>query len=244
MKEPRTATEQAYTGIVNLILTGNLRPGERTSVKLLADRLGLGRTPVKEAITRLETEGVFSVAGRSGTTVKGMDADEARQIFALRRMLEDFAAAEAVQNIEEPEIEALTELLRELGETSLGEAHGPGSAARFVKANVAFHAAIVAAAHNPYLDRLYAQIQLQVQIVSYLLLRGDNHDAAKMRQEEHEAILRALESRDADLLGDRLRTHCEVTEQEILSALDTSVGVAGARHTGDAVEAVTATSSA
>jgi GntR family transcriptional regulator, rspAB operon transcriptional repressor len=230
MSEPRTATEQAYAGIVNLILTGNLRPGERTSVKLLAGRLGLGRTPVKEAITRLETEGVFSVAGRSGTTVKGIDAEEARQVFALRRMLEDFAAAEAVRNIEPSEIETLKALLRELKETSLGGGNGPASAARFVRANVAFHAAIVAAAHNPYLDRLYGQIQLQVQIVSYLLVRGENRDAARMRQKEHEAILEALESRDAELLRERLRTHSEVTEQEILSALDTSIADAATRY--------------
>jgi len=150
-------------------------------------------------------------------------------------MLEDFAAAEAVRNIEPAEIETLRELLGELAETSLGERHGLVSAARFVRANVAFHAAIVAAAHNPNLDRLYAQIQLQVQIVSYLLLRGDNVDAARLRQKEHEAILEALETRDAELLRQRLRAHSEVTEQEILRALDTSGEDA---ETPDTVETV------
>ena len=62
-----SAADQAYNGIIDLVLHHELRPGERTSVNLLAARLNLGRTPVKEAITRLQTEGVLSVAGRSGT---------------------------------------------------------------------------------------------------------------------------------------------------------------------------------
>jgi len=72
-KRPATATGQAYEGVLDLVLHYELRPGERTSVNLLAERLKLGRTPVKEAITRLQTEGLLSVAGRSGTTVNVID---------------------------------------------------------------------------------------------------------------------------------------------------------------------------
>ena len=224
MKKPKTATEQAYTGIVNLILMANLRPGERTSVKLLADRLSLGRTPVKEAITRLQTEGVFSVAGRSGTTVRAIDENEARQLFILRRTLEDLAAVEAVQRVKQSELENINRLLGELRKTSLGmRNNNPASAADFVRWNVAFHAAIVSAAHNPFLDRLYSQIQLQVQIVSYLIIRGENSAAAEMRQEEHASIVEALERRDAALLRQRLRRHSEVTEKAILETLEANM---------------------
>jgi DNA-binding GntR family transcriptional regulator len=213
------ASEQAYAAIVDLILTRNLRPGERTSVKLLADRLKLGRTPIKEAITRLEAEGVLTVAGRSGTTVKSVDVTETRQLFALRRALEDFAADEAVRHVAPADIKELRRLLGELRRTSINVADVLRAASQFVRANVVFHATIVGAARNPFLDRLYAQIQMQVQIVTYLMHRGYDPKAAALRQQEHEDIVDALERRDARLLKAVLKRHAEVSEAAILASL-------------------------
>src|SRR6185503_11904038 len=99
-----TAADRAYARILDLILTRELRPNERTSVNSLADRLSLGRTPIKEAITRLETEGVLTVVGQSGTMVNGIGPDQVRQIFSLRRLLEDFAAKDVVKHITATEI--------------------------------------------------------------------------------------------------------------------------------------------
>src|SRR5215831_10122146 len=109
-----SVSDEAYGKIIDLILTRELRPGERTSVNLLADRLGLGKTPIKEAITRLQTEGVLTVVGRSGTSVKNINAEEARQLFALRRALEEFAADETVKNITQSDITSLQRLLKVL----------------------------------------------------------------------------------------------------------------------------------
>lgn len=220
MKAVQSATEQAYSGIVDMIVTGNLRPGERTSINLLANQLELGRTPIKEAITRLETEGVLTVAGRSGTTLRAVDASLTRQLFALRRTLEDFAATEAVRHVESSDIEALHSLLAELARTSLGGLSSRLSPADFVRANVAFHAAIVSTAHNPFLDRFYSQLQLQVQLIAYLSFRGHDQQMAEKRQKEHEDIVAALTKRDADLLKRRLQSHAEVTELAILKALE------------------------
>lgn len=218
--EPQLVSDRAYEAIVDLILTRNLRAGERTSVKLLADRLGLGRTPIKEAITRLEAEGVLAVAGRSGTTVKTVSVTETRQILALRRILEDFAADEAVRCAEASDFKALDRLLEELRHTSLDVRGLAGAAtSRFVRANVAFHAALVGAARNPFLDRLYAQIQMQVQIVTYLIHRGHDPKAASIRQKEHEQIVKALERRDAAMLKRLLKQHAHATESAILASL-------------------------
>jgi len=217
-----SASDQAYIAIVDMILCRDLRPGERTSVNLLAQRLRLGRTPIKEAITRLQAEGVLSVAGRSGTTVNTIGARETAQIFALRRTLEEFAADAAVQNVTKAHLSKLRELLAEMNVTSVEHARGQDvvrAAARFVKANVAFHRELISAAGNPFLDRLYAQLQLQAQIVTYLMHRGFDPKAAERRQREHVKIVAALAARDAGLLKDRLRTHAEVTEAVILRAL-------------------------
>jgi GntR family transcriptional regulator, rspAB operon transcriptional repressor len=217
--EPHLASEQAYQAIVDLILTRNLRAGERTSANLLADRLGFGRTPIKEAITRLEAEGLLTVAGRSGTTVRAINAEETQQLFALRRLLEDFAAGEAVKHVRTDDIRALKELLREMRQTSLVSPDFAWAAPRFIRANVDFHAVIIGAARNSFLDRLYAQIQMQLQIVTYLMHRGDDRGAAAIRQKEHEQIVKSLERGDASSLRHLLKHHAQATEAAILGSL-------------------------
>jgi DNA-binding GntR family transcriptional regulator len=215
-----SASDEAYGKIFNLILTRELRPGERTSVNLLADRLGLGKTPIKEAITRLQTEGVLTVVGRSGTTVKNINAEEARQLFALRRALEEFAADEVVKKITQSDISSLQKLLKELRATALDQSDIIRSSANFIRANVAFHSHIVSVAGNPFLSRLYSQLQIQAQIVTYLVHRGYDPKAVRRRQTEHEEIVAALEERDARRLKRALRAHAETSENVILQSLE------------------------
>ncbi len=214
---PRSASDAAYAGIVDLILTRGLRPGEKTSVYLLATRLGFGRMPVKEAVSRLQSEGVLSVKGRSGTTVATVDASGIAKMFALRRALEAFAAENAIVAARPEDIKAVNELVAEMRETSVDSPDAPGAGARFVRANTAFHAAIIEAAHNPFLTRAYAHLQLQFQIVAYLSQRGPDPVAARRRQAEHEEIADALTARDADRLKEVLWRHGISTEQSLVS---------------------------
>jgi DNA-binding GntR family transcriptional regulator len=206
-----SAADVAYGGIIDLVLNSELRPGERTSVNLLAARLDIGRTPVKEAITRLQTEGLLSVAGRSGTMVKQIDRDQTEQLFALRRALEDFAADFAVKNVTVEDLDQIRLCLKDLGRSN--------TTSEFVRANVEFHSLIVAAAANPFLIRLYGQLQIQLQIVSYLVQRGFGTKAADARQKEHATIVKALEKKDAQALKEALRRHVITTEQAILASL-------------------------
>ena len=217
-----SAADQAYAGILDLILHHDLRPGERTSVNLLAARLSIGRTPVKEAITRLQTEGLLSVVGRSGTMVNLIGRKQAEQLFALRKVLEDFAAEEAVKNISREQLRNIRRLLAEMQVHSSDRDDIIGSAANFVRANVAFHSLIVSAAGNSYLTRLYSQLQMHLQIVTYLVQRGYNPKAADRRQKEHEAIARALASRNVPRLKAALRTHSQTTETLIIASLNAS----------------------
>lgn len=204
-----TAAEAAYAGIIDLVLNNELRPGERTSVYLLASRLELGRTPVKEAINRLQNEGLLSVTGRSGTVVKKVDRDQAGQLLALRRTLEEFAAETAVKNVTDKDIRHLKKCLAKLGR--------PSSTSEFVRVNTEFHSLIVSLAQNPFLMRFYSQLQMQMQVVTYLMERGVNPKEVEARQKEHVAIVTALENRSARELKAALRDHVLTTERAILS---------------------------
>ena len=97
--EPKAAFERAYDAILELIVRQELRPGQVTSVIALSDRLGIGRTPIKEAITRLATEGILNVRGRRGTYVARLEEQNVRHIFALRKLFENYAAPLAAANI-------------------------------------------------------------------------------------------------------------------------------------------------
>lgn len=204
----RSAVELAYNGIIDLVLNRNLRPGERTSVYLLAETLQLGRTPVREAINRLQHEGFLSVAGRSGTVVNSVDPAQARQLFALRLSLEIFATEYAVANLADDSLKELTHLVSRLGEA--------GTTAEFVRFNTEFHSALVDLAGNPTLSRFYAQLQIQLLVVPYLAERGANPEAIQMRHGEHQAILSALGKRDVAALKAAIRKHIHTTERAIL----------------------------
>ena len=217
--QAKSMTDLAYARIVDLILTRDLRPGERTSVNLLAFRLDLGRMPVKEAVNRLQGEGVLSVKGRSGTTVADVDAEGAEHMFALRRALEDLAAESAVTAVTAADLERIEGLVEDMRKASIEDPGAAGAGPRFVRANALFHAAVVRAAHNPFLDRAYGQLQLQFQIVAYLSHRGVDHEAASRRQAEHEAIAVALAARDRATLRDRLRSHSASTEHSLRAHL-------------------------
>ena len=218
-----SAAVRAYDGIIDLVLHHELRPGERTSVNLLAKRIGLGRTPIKEAITRLQTEGLLSVAGRSGTVVNLIDREETEKLFALRRVLEDFAVDEAVENATSAQLRRIRELTQEMRRHSVSLDNTMHSTAEFVRANVEFHATIVAASGNSFLLRIYSQIQMHLQIVTYLVRRGYDPRASERRQREHEEICKAMTKRDARMLKAALRSHARTTEEAILKTFEPAV---------------------
>jgi DNA-binding GntR family transcriptional regulator len=216
--EPRDA-DVAYEGIVEMVLTRQLRLGERTSVVQIADRLGLGRTPVKEAITRLEAEGILTIEERAGTTVNAITPEAAANVFALRRNLESFGALAAVKNVTDTELEHLRTLVDEMSRACNPDIGENIDLSAFVKSNVRFHAGIIRAAKNPILDRLYAQIQLQAQIVTYLFHSSPSPQQLQPRQNQHIAILNALEARDADRLSKLLEEHAKETEDSVQKAI-------------------------
>jgi|SRR5690625_1858225 len=221
-QEQQTLTTKAYDAIIDLILSYQLRPGERTSVSRLAERLNLGRTPVKEAIIRLESDGLLSVSSRSHTTVKEIDATTASQLFALRRNLEKFAVDDAVKYATTADFEHLETLLSQLQGPPTNAGTPQQRISHYVRSNVAFHAAIVGCAKNTILDHLYAQVQLQAQIVIYLY-RLESRDVGKAMNSkylEHLNILNAFKKRDTELLKQLLDEHAKDTENSIVSALE------------------------
>lgn len=210
----RAAFERAYDAIVDLIVRQELRPGEATSVMALSQRLGIGRTPTKEAITRLSTEGLLTVKGRRGTYVTRLNEQDVRHLFALRKLFEEHAAFSAAQRITDAQLAELEQILERMRKESLEE---PRSLPQFVSSDVKFHNIIIEAAGNPYLLAQYRNLHLHQLIITYLF--NSNLRSAERRQGEHVAIVEALKRRDGEALCRALGEHASNVEAAIIGSM-------------------------
>lgn len=197
----QSLADGVYEVMRERILTGMLPAGERLLEPLLAAELGVSRTPVREALRRLEQEGLVRRNPRDlGRYVLGLSADEVREIIGIRSVLEGYAARLAAQRITDEELSSLR-ALHEAASKVIGRA----DVARLVELNTSFHDGIIAASRAP---RCAALIEaLRGWILRYRLefLRSD--DLRRQSFSEHRDILSALGRRDPELAEDVVRRH-------------------------------------
>ncbi|MDX8352450.1 GntR family transcriptional regulator [Cognatiyoonia sp. IB215182] len=195
-----SAPTSAYQQLRARILNGEIRPGERLREVELAEDLGLSRTPVREAIRRLEQDGIVEHAAHKGAVVRLLDQSSITELYTIREVLEGTAARLAAQHASETEIEALEEVLA----TQPPESDDL-DAAEASRRNAIFHGAIGQAAHNRFL------LSAMDGIASALTLLGPTTLAMKGRidaaRTEHQAILSAIAARDADAAEEAARAH-------------------------------------
>jgi DNA-binding GntR family transcriptional regulator len=177
-----------YTAIRGRILDGTLRPGERLREIPLAEEFGVSRTPVREALMRLENDGLARRDGRS-LVVHAVSAEELIQVYDLRINLESEAAAQAADRrstVDLASLEALWERDRALVE--------PIDAQR-TATNLEFHRAIWACSHNSVLQDLLSRLNAHlVHAPKSTLSVGNRWETALA---EHHAIIDAIRVRDA-----------------------------------------------
>ncbi len=172
----------AYTEIKRRILTGLFTPEDRLREVEVAKLLEMGRTPVREALKRIQDEGLITHEPGRGLVVTTMDPQEVSELYAMRQFLEGAAAALAARHASDTEILHMQAILDE------GDAGDP------VGHNLAFHQAIYGAAHNRYLIRSLQSLT----DTTYLLGRSTLSTPERVAQsnEEHHAILTAIRDRD------------------------------------------------
>lgn len=194
------AQPDAYTLILEAIDAGVYRPGARLVESELADRLGVSRTPIREALQRLETQGLLTRDGRS-LIVASLDHAQTAELYAVRQELEGLAARLAAQHAAEEEIQ----VLREMVETDRALLDDPQALAR---ANKRFHHQIHLASHNRFLvqqlDLVYRSMALMARTSLAAAGRGENALA------EHTAIVDAIAARDGARAAQELKDHLSI----------------------------------
>ena len=182
-----SAADYAYGALRQEIVEGRFEPGRRMREIELAQRLGISRTPVRQALSRLELEGLLDLRPRAGLEVSVLDAAAIEELYEMRAALEGTAAAMAARHASRRNIATITALLEE----ESGLADDPVGLYRH---NRKLHEAIHAAAHNRYLMKSLHALHDAVALLGPTTLMVEGRRA--VAHAEHEGIVKAIETRD------------------------------------------------
>jgi len=212
---PETIQRQIKAAIV----AGELAPGQMLRQEELAQRLGASRAPLREALSRLEAEGLVVLLPRRGYAVIALDGDEIAELFDLRIALEERMARLAVQRRTDADVDRLREISRAM--RALSPQTNPDIVAQWYDHNTQFHAALVEPAQLRHFTRLYNTVRDNLE--PYVRVEMQLTGGFEQAQEEHEQIIAAFAARDADLLGGLVSEHARHTKERLLAGLATQV---------------------
>lgn len=203
----RFASQAAYVRLRALILDGSLRPGERLLEERLASELGISRTPVREALARLQSEGFLTSEARRGLTVRQYTADDVRDIYDLRAVVEGHAAALAAQQATRGDVHRMQDANRKMRQ-AIERWEAPASS-RGVDEVRLLHQAVLDASHSQRaatLIRGLVEIPLVVRAASCYTREQLWHS-----YDDHARIASAIEA------GESRRAEMLMTEHVLLA---------------------------
>ncbi|WP_289088604.1 GntR family transcriptional regulator [uncultured Veillonella sp.] len=195
------------------IRDGIFKPGERLMEIPLSEELGVSRTPIREAIRKLELEGFVIMIPRRGTYVADISLKDISQVFEIRSALEELAGALAAERITAEEIEYLERMLVEIG-TYIEKKDMD----RIVEADVNFHEVLYKASRN---ERLVEIIHnLREQTLRFRTVSMNQPGRLSKTWEEHRLLVEAIADRDANKARKIARLHMEHSEQALLTGMN------------------------
>ncbi len=195
-------SDQARKKTEELILKGALETGAKITERDLADRLGMSRAPVREAIRELISVGLLEQISARQVIVRSLHLDEVKEIFSIREMLEARAASLAAEKISDEQLLTLSRLHSDMKDTA-----SRSEFAAYFDLNMKFHRLIHEIAQSPRLATLIDQVMRE----SLLFRSRGLVDQANLRSsvEEHEQMLKAMKHRDHELTALLMRRHIQ-----------------------------------
>lgn len=194
-------TDQVYNAIVNDICSGDLPPGTRLRQEALAERYGVSRQPVQQALLLLRSQGFTRETGRRGLEVAVMDPAEVDNLYRTRAVIEGFAARVAADSARPEDLERGVELLRR-GQEALEQE----SLSRAIAADLEFHQFIASLSRDPTLQEVSAVVLRNVRrLMAEVIVLSGYHLASG----EHTGILAAIRDQDPEAAEARAREHAE-----------------------------------
>lgn len=198
--ERRALHEDLADQLRRAIIHGELRPGAKISEKVLCEQFGVSRTPVREALKILSTEGLVQLMQNRGASVTEVTWEDLQDAFPVMGALEALAGELACANATDAQIERAKVL-----QARMVAMYKKGDLKGYFRVNEEIHQLILDAAGNTMLPRLMRTVSLQVRRARYMA----NLSTERWQQatEEHEEILAAWVARDSQRLGQLLKQH-------------------------------------
>ena len=194
------------------ILTGKLKPGERLMEVHLANQLGVSRTPIREAIRKLELEGFVIMIPRRGAEVARITEKSLKDVLEVRRALDALSVELACDRITEEDIERLLKACQDFELAARGN-----DAAVIAKADVDLHDIIVEATGNQRLQQLVNNLSEQMYRYRFVYIKEESqHD---MLVAEHKEIYESIASRDKERAARAARIHIDNQEKSIINQI-------------------------
>ena len=214
MEVIQTVSESLYGQLREGILTGRFPPGSILRQEELARRFGASRVPLREAMTRLEAEGLVVLRPRRGYAVPSLEPAEIHEIFELRAVVEEHLGGIAAKVRTAVDLSAVSVALLRM---EAANAQHPSRTGEWLDANSEFHARLLAAAHRRHASRFATMLRDQVE--PYIRIEVHLTKDVQQAELEHRTMFEALQAGDARKLRRLCRQHCENTASRLIKAL-------------------------
>lgn len=213
MNEYLPLRDVVFNTLRRAILKGELKPGERLMEITLADKLGVSRTPIREAIRKLELEGLVVMAPRKGAKVASITERDLNDVLEVRKGMEVLAISLACKRITGEELEKLETI-----EQSFQKLIESGNLTELAEMDVKFHDTIYQATNNQRLVQLLNN--LREQMYRYRMEYLKDIAVRRTLAEEHKAICRALRERDEQQAEQYVSIHIDNQQKAIIRSLN------------------------
>jgi DNA-binding GntR family transcriptional regulator len=214
----RKISVTAYEILREKVVSKEFAPGQRLDLDAIEQQLGISRTPLKEALVRLEMEGLVVIVPRSGTYVTDPSPRDIVESFGVRRALEIYAVELVGQHASDEEIARLRAIVEELGDLAAAEDRD-AIYPRYLALDHQLHRQLVALSGNDRLCQAHERENLHAQMARVRYRRSERE--LDVAQEEHMRIMVALEARDVEVARAEMDAHLKRAERSLLDDMET-----------------------
>ena len=205
--------QHVFENLKQAIIRGEVAPGDRLVESRLADALDISRTPVREAIHKLEREGLLRRLPKGGFAVMNLSREDIEETFGIRCVLESYAARLAAENYSAEELSPLEEKIREF-QKFLDQ----GQLDELPRVNTEFHSLFYALSRSPKLIKMINDLRDQIFRFRKILLKKDKW--AEGSNEDHRKMLEAIRERDVNRVEKVVKQHIARGLRIVLNAIE------------------------